>query len=133
MKNYLVEIQVKGNLHICVDLKYSLGGYSGFSNEKIKRGYYLHVKPIEIEGNSITFKAFSGYKTLIQETTRKSFNGYIKALTTLVNNDNYKNLIKKMITAVGLQEGLVEENIEMVYNEAMKQLEAHLKKETEVL
>ena len=131
MKNYLVEIQVKGTLHICVDLKYSLGGYSGFSNEKIKRGYYLHVKPIEIEGNSITFGAFSGYKTLIQETTRKSFKGYIKALTTLIND--HKDLIRKMITAVGLQEGLIEKDIEMVYNKAMKQLEAHLKKETEVL
>lgn len=131
MKNYLVEIQVKGTLHICVDLKYSLGGYSGFSMEKNKRGYYLHVKPIEIEGNSITFKAFSGYKMLIQETTRKSFKGYIKALTTLINE--HKDLIKKMITAVGLQEGLIEKDIEVVYNEAMKQLEAHLKKETEVL
>ena len=131
MKKYLVEIQVKGTLHICVDLKYSLGGYSGFSNEKIKRGYYLHVKPVEIEGNSITFGAFSGYKTLIQETTRKSFNGYIKALTTLIND--HKDLIKKMITAVGLQEGLVEKDIEKVYNKAMEQLEAHLKKETEVL
>jgi hypothetical protein len=38
-----------------------------------------------------------------------------------------------MITAVGLQEGLVDKNIEAVYNEAMEQLEAHLKKETEVL
>ena len=131
MKNYLVEIQIKGTLHICVDLKYSLGGYSGFSMEKNKRGYYLHVHPLEIEGNSISFKAFSGYKILIQETTRKSFNGYIKALTTLIND--HKDLIKKMITAVGLQEGLVDKNIEAVYNEAMEQLEAHLKKETEVL
>ena len=131
MKDYLVEIQVKGTLHICVDLKYSLGGYSGFSMEKIKRGYYLHVKPVEIEGNSITFGAFSGYKMLIQETTRKSFKGYIKALTTLIND--HKDLIKKMITAVGLQEGLIEKDIEVVYNETMEQLEAHLKKETEVL
>jgi hypothetical protein len=131
MKDNLVEIQIKGTLHICVDLKYSLGGYSGFSMEKNKRGYYLHVKPVEIEGNSITFGAFSGYKTLIQETTRKSFNGYIKALTTLIND--HKDLIKKMITAVGLQEGLVEKDIEKVYNKAMEQLEAHLKKETEVL
>ena len=38
-----------------------------------------------------------------------------------------------MITAGGLQEGLVEENIEVVYNEMMEQLETHLKKETEVL
>lgn len=131
MKDNLVEIQIKGTMHICVDLKYSLGGYSGFSMEKNKRGYYLHVKPVEIEGNSISFKAFSGYKMLIQETTRKSFNGYIKALTTLIND--HKDLIKKMITAVCLQEGLVEEKIEVVYNEAMKQLEAHLKKETEAL
>lgn len=131
MKNYLVEIQIKGTLHICVDLKYSLGGYSGFSMEKNKRGYYLHVKPVEIEGNTASFGAFSGYKTLIQETTRKSFNGYIKALTTLIND--HKDLIKKMITAVGLQEGLVEKDIEEVYNKAMEQLKAHLKKETEVL
>ena len=131
MKDNLVEIQIKGTLHICVDLKYSLGGYSGFSMEKNKRGYYLHVKPVEIEGNTTSFGAFSGYKILIQETTRKSFNGYIKALTTLIND--HKDLIKKMITAVGLQEGLVEENIEVVYNETMEQLETHLKKETEVL
>ncbi|MDD2492962.1 MAG: hypothetical protein PHY83_03375 [Bacilli bacterium] len=131
MKDNLVEIQIKGTLHICVDLKYSLGGYSGFSMEKNKRGYYLHVKPLEIEGKITSFKAFSGYKILIQETTRKSFNGYIKALTTLIND--HKDLIKKMITAVGLQEGLVEENIEVVYNETMEQLETHLKKETEVL
>lgn len=38
-----------------------------------------------------------------------------------------------MITAVSLQEGLVEEIIEVVYNETMEQLETHLKKETEVL
>ena len=131
MKDNLVEIQIKGTLHICVDLKYSLGGYSGFSMEKNKRGYYLHVKPLEIEGEKTSFRAFSGYKILIQETTRKSFNGYIKALTTLIND--HKDLIKKMITAVGLQEGLVDKNIEAVYNEAMEQLEAHLKKETEVL
>ncbi len=131
MKDNLVEIQIKGTLHICVDLKYSLGGYSGFSMEKNKRGYYLHVKPVEIEGNWTKFSAFSGYKILIQETARKSFKRYIKALETLIND--HKDLIKKMITAVGLQEGLVDKNIEAVYNEAMKQLEAHLKKETEVL
>ncbi len=131
MKDNLVEIQIKGTLHICVDLKYSLGGYSGFSMEKNKRGYYLHVKPLEIEGNTTCFSAFSGYKILIQETARKSFKRYIKALETLIND--HKDLIKKMITAVGLQEGLVEENIEAVYNEAMEALEAHLKKETEVL
>ena len=60
MKDNLVEIQIKGTLHICVDLKYSLGGYSGFSMEKNKRGYYLHVKPVEIEGNTTSFSAFSG-------------------------------------------------------------------------
>ena len=131
MKDNLVEIKIKGTLHICVDLKYSLGGYSGFGIEKNTRGYYLHVKPLEIKGETVSFRAFSGYKFLIQETARKSFKSYIKALTTLIND--HKDLIKKMITAVGLQEGLVDENIEAVYNEVMKQLEAHLKKETEVL
>lgn len=131
MKNSIVKIQIEDTLHICVDLKYSLGGYSGLSREKEKRGYYLRVQPLEIEGNIISFEAFSGYKMLIQETTRKSFNGYIKALTTLIND--HKDLIKKMITAVGLQEGLVEKEIEAVYNETMKQLETHLKKETGVL
>lgn len=61
------------------------------------------------------FAFHHGYKILIQETTRKSFNGYIKALTTLIND--HKDLIKTMITAVGLQEGLVDKNIEAVYND----------------
>ena len=85
----------------------------------------------EIEGNTTRFSAFSGYKMLIQETARKSFKRYIKALETLIND--HKDLIKKMITAVCLQEGLIDKNIEAVYNEAMKQLKAHLKKETEML
>ena len=62
--------------HIKIDLRYDLGGYNMFDYTPKKRGYYLHVTPVtrENRGSYVmeSFTAFSGYKQLISEVTRKS-------------------------------------------------------------
>jgi len=129
MKDNLVEIKIKGKLHICTNLSYNLGGYSGFSMEKKSRGYYLSVTPMEIENGMVSFSAFSGYRQIIHEVARKSYKGYEKALEVLLNEK--EQLIRNMITAVGLQEGLVMANIEEVIKETLTALKDHQRVVTE--
>ena len=76
MKKY---IELKENAkatHICVEMRYNLGGFNCFTYTQEKRGYYLHVTPVKRESrNGYTmesFTAFSGYKQLLKEVTRKS-------------------------------------------------------------
>jgi len=76
MKKY---IELKENAkatHICIELRYNLGGFNCFTYAQEKRGYYLHVTPVKRENRDgytmESFTAFSGYKQLIREVSRKS-------------------------------------------------------------
>ena len=51
---------------------YSLGGTNYFTHDYERRGYYLHVQPLEVHGNCETFTAFTGVKDLLKEVKRKS-------------------------------------------------------------
>jgi len=126
MKDNLVEIQAKDKLHICTDLKYNLGGFQSFSLDKDSRGYFLHVKPVTIDGQVSSFGAFSGFKYLIRETKRKSYKAYIGSLKLLI--ESYEYLIKNMIIMVCKQEEIEESKVDGIFNETMKQLKDHLKK-----
>ena len=62
--------------HVKCEIMYSLGGYSPFTGQTSKRGYYLHVIPVEIgdEGGIVfeSFAAFTGGKFLLVECSRQS-------------------------------------------------------------
>lgn len=55
-----------------LELNYSAGGMNYFTGNAEKRGYYLSCSPVERTENSVTFKAFSGVKQLMNEVKRKS-------------------------------------------------------------
>lgn len=77
MKKYL-KVNPNGNkiTHIEVETSYSLGGYNVFSHKTERRGYYLHVTPMELSDcggfTMKSFVAFSGVKKLLKEVSRKS-------------------------------------------------------------
>jgi hypothetical protein len=55
-----------------VSTSYNLGGQNYFTGNTEKRGYYLHVQPMEIHGNCRTVTGFSGIKYCLKEVKRKS-------------------------------------------------------------
>ena len=76
MKKY---IHVSGNndvTHIRIDIDYDLGGYSYTTYRPKPRGYYLSVVPVKREERygfmMESFTAFTGYRQLLREVTRKS-------------------------------------------------------------
>lgn len=76
MKKYIPVKESSRATHIAIELKYNLGGLNCFTYAQEKRGYYLHVTPVKRErrdGYTMeSFTAFTGYKQLIKEVTRKS-------------------------------------------------------------
>lgn len=93
-KKYL---KLKPNNQKVTDLKvevyYSLGGYNYFTYKKEPRGYYLSVSPVERAeyGNGFSmegYRAFSGYKFLIEEVTRKSEKGFKAAVEKAKGMEN---------------------------------------------
>ena len=76
MKKY---IPVSGNndvTHLRVELAYDIGGYNMMTYRPKPRGYYLTVVPVKREERygcmMESFAAFSGYRQLMKEVTRKS-------------------------------------------------------------
>lgn len=66
-----------------IQVYYSLGGMNYANYKQEPRGYYLSVAPVKIEKregySTISFSAFSGIKTLLLETKRKSDKAYKEA------------------------------------------------------
>lgn len=62
--------------HVKCEIMYSLGGFSPFTGQTCKRGYYLHVTPVEIGDDDgvefVSFTAFTGGKFLLVECVRRS-------------------------------------------------------------
>ena len=76
MKKY---IPVSGNndvTHLRVELAYDIGGYNMMTYRPKPRGYYLTVVPVKREERygcmMESFTAFTGYRQLLREVTRKS-------------------------------------------------------------
>ena len=59
-----------------IEVRYSIGGNSGWGRGEEARGYYLHVTPVKIEDKGgyrmEIMTAFSGYKYLLIEVKRQS-------------------------------------------------------------
>lgn len=55
-----------------VEVYYDEGGTSYFTGVVNKRGYYLAVQPVKLEGGLRSITAFSGTKALVEETKRFS-------------------------------------------------------------
>lgn len=55
-----------------VEVYYDEGGLSYFTGGVNKRGYYLAVQPVKLDGGFRSITAFSGTKALIEETSRFS-------------------------------------------------------------
>ena len=76
MKKYIPVKESEYATHIKIELRYNLGGFNCFTYAQEKRGYYLHVTPVKREtrdGYGLeSFAAFTGYKQLVKEVTRKS-------------------------------------------------------------
>ena len=60
------------NRFVEVEVYYDEGGLSYFSGGVNKRGYYLAVQPVKLDGGFRSITAFSGAKALVEETKRFS-------------------------------------------------------------
>lgn len=60
------------NRFVEVEVYYDEGGLSYFTGGINKRGYYLAVQPVTLDGGFRSITAFSGTKALVEETKRFS-------------------------------------------------------------
>ena len=56
--------------HIEVSVSYTKGGSNYWSGGQDRRGYYMIVKPIRIQGNMMGFTLGAGLKRLIEQVER---------------------------------------------------------------
>ena len=123
----LVEVRIEGNEFIVAKLDYDLGGYNWATYKPKPRGYYLHIQPMEIEGNMVTFGAFTGYKMIIHEVDRKSAKGYKEGIRKVVEEQN--TLVENIVRAIFGQQHFPLEKTE----ETVKEITSAFKKELERL
>jgi len=55
-----------------IEVYYDEGGMSYFTGSVNKRGYYLAVQPVKLDGGFRSITAFSGTKALVEESKRFS-------------------------------------------------------------
>lgn len=67
-----LKVNERGWTDIEVEVAYNKGGTNYFTGRYERRGYYLHVQPIERRGGMVSFDAYSGFKDLLKEVGRKS-------------------------------------------------------------
>ena len=79
------------------EVKYSLGGMNYFMGKEERRGYYLHIQPIQIERGWVTRTGFSGAKWLLKETKRKSAKAEQEAIkeANLIRDNCIKLILDK--------------------------------------
>lgn len=77
-----VDVHVKDDRYISYKLNYELGGYSYFTGEESRRGYYLIVMPVEKSNGFIRYGMFDGIKAFVspQPIKRKSAKARKEAL-----------------------------------------------------
>lgn len=113
MKKYIeVKENSKDITHLKIEVYYDLGGYSYFTYTEKKRGYYVSVTPVKrwtVEGVVMeSFTAFTGFKMLVKEVSRKSKKAESEALQSA------EKITDKMIACV-----CKEENLEVKQNEQL--------------
>jgi len=77
-----VDIHVEDNKYMSYKLNYELGGYSYFTGEESRRGYYLSVMPVEKSNGFVRYGMFDGIKAFVspQPIKRKSAKARKEAL-----------------------------------------------------
>lgn len=85
---------------ICVDgqfydiyVSYTLGGMNYFTGKVDPRGYFLHINPIQFDGTTVVYRAFTGIKKFLEPANKFS----PKKLKKLADNtmaDMHQNLDK---------------------------------------
>lgn len=105
MKNYItVKENTSGVTHLKVKVYYDLGGYSNFTYTEKKRGYYVSVTPVkrwDVDGVQMeSFTAFTGFKMLVKEVSRKSKKAETEAIAAA------EKIQAKMIVCVCKEQNL---------------------------
>ena len=62
-----------------IDISYTLGGQNYFTGRVDPRGYFMHVRPVDVGEYGRSFMLFSGYKMLVKEASRYSDKGLYSA------------------------------------------------------
>jgi hypothetical protein len=81
-----------------VALSYAIGGMNYFTGTSEARGYYLHVTPTKVGNGFKSFTAFSGTKTLIEETKRFSAKRLGELAATALALDSYPHLLDHVLS-----------------------------------
>jgi len=85
---------------IKIEVFYNKGGVNYYNGKTEKRGYYLLAVPVEISGGTMCnvqkyqiekITAFTGYRFLIHEASRKSEKQYNEALK--ISETEIKNIL----------------------------------------
>lgn len=61
-----------GATHLKAEVYYNKGGHNVFNGKQEKRGYYISVSPVKIEGGWESYTAFTGLKQCVIEVKRAS-------------------------------------------------------------
>lgn len=86
-----------------IEISYSLGGVNYATYKQERRGYYLHVTPVERKLSDCgsyrteSFMVFSGYKHLLIELGRDSKKSYQKAIQLEMWREWADKIIKTII------------------------------------
>jgi hypothetical protein len=85
------------NYEIEVVLSYDEGGMNYISGQDNARGYYLSARPQERKNGMVVYEAFSGVKTLIDETKRFSQAKFDKLAESLKGSETYDKLVQNVL------------------------------------
>lgn len=90
------------NGFIEVSVSYSKGGVNFATYKNEKRGYWLHVQPLTIQGNWVQFTGFSGVKQFVKEANRFSQ----KQLEAVAEECKTNDIVQHMIDSVCQKKGI---------------------------
>lgn len=79
-----------------VVVRFNAGGMNYSTYKQEKKGYYVHVQPVEVVGNMRTFVAFTGFKSLLEETARFSMKRLKELADGVLKNSATQELIGKV-------------------------------------
>ena len=85
-----------------VRIDYDLGGVSWATYEPKARGYYLSVTPVVVSDISVSFEAFTGVRTLLNEVKRQSKKGEAEAIR-IMNAGKKQELIEYVTNKHGIE------------------------------
>ena len=86
-----------------VQVYYNPGGMNIFLGSTQKRGFYLSVTPVEIDGNFTKTLAFSGTCALVKESARFSAKQLQEVADSLNGDPIYQKLVDHVMAKNNLQ------------------------------